>query len=166
MGSRWSAQWQRLPAEQRSAGAGGAGRQATAGACGSGRCAVPEPRAESAGVLRSGAAAGAAGFRRHGAAAAGRDARFGFAADFAASAAASCVGQLLKMLAHQLGVLDIDRARMRLLLGDADLRQVVDQHLGLDLEFPRQFVDADLIGSAISLYLSNISILSPAPIRR
>jgi hypothetical protein len=35
---------------------------------------------------------------------------------------------------------------MGLFLGDADLRQKVDQHLGLDLKFSRQFVDTDLIG--------------------
>jgi hypothetical protein len=52
---------------------------------------------------------------------------------------------LLKVLAHQHGVLDINRARMRLLFGDADFRQVFDQDLGLDLEFPRQFVNANLI---------------------
>jgi hypothetical protein len=49
------------------------------------------------------------------------------------------------MLPHQFGVLDVERTRVRLLLGDADLRQVVDQHLGLDLEFPCQLVDANLI---------------------
>jgi hypothetical protein len=48
------------------------------------------------------------------------------------------------MLPHQLGVLDVERARVRLLVRDADLRQVFDQHLGFDLEFPCQFVDADL----------------------
>ncbi len=34
---------------------------------------------------------------------------------------------------------------MGLLLGDAYFREVFDQDLGLDLEFPRQFVDANLI---------------------
>jgi hypothetical protein len=34
---------------------------------------------------------------------------------------------------------------MGLLFGNADFREVVDQDLGLDLEFPRQFVDANLI---------------------
>jgi hypothetical protein len=52
----------------------------------------------------------------------------------------------MEMLPRQLGVLDIERARVRLLVLDADLRQVVDQHLGLDLEFPRQFIDTNLIG--------------------
>ncbi len=54
-------------------------------------------------------------------------------------------GEILEMLAHEHGVLDVDRARVRLLFGDADLGQVVDQHLGFDLEFPREFVDPDLI---------------------
>jgi hypothetical protein len=49
------------------------------------------------------------------------------------------------MLAHEHGVLDVDRARVRFLFFDADLGQVVDQHLGFDLEFPREFVDPDLI---------------------
>jgi hypothetical protein len=50
------------------------------------------------------------------------------------------------MFPRQLGVFDINRARVRLLLFDADLRQVVDQYLGLDLEFPRQLVQPDLFG--------------------
>ena len=35
---------------------------------------------------------------------------------------------------------------MRLLFFDADLRQVVDQHLGLDLKFSRQLVNSYLFG--------------------
>jgi hypothetical protein len=50
------------------------------------------------------------------------------------------------MLPRQLGVIQIERTRVRLLVRDADLRQEIDQHLGLDLEFPGQLVDADLIG--------------------
>jgi hypothetical protein len=50
------------------------------------------------------------------------------------------------MLAHQFSVLHVDRARVRLFFADADLGQVVDQHLRFDLEFPREFVDPDLIG--------------------
>jgi hypothetical protein len=50
------------------------------------------------------------------------------------------------MLSRQLGVLDINRTRVRLLFLDADLRQVVDQHLGLDLEFPGQLIQSDLFG--------------------
>lgn len=34
---------------------------------------------------------------------------------------------------------------MRLLLSDADLWQIVDQHFCLDFELARQFVNADLI---------------------
>jgi hypothetical protein len=49
------------------------------------------------------------------------------------------------VLAREFRVLDIDRARVRLLLSDADLGQVVDQHLRFDLKFPREFVDPDLI---------------------
>lgn len=49
------------------------------------------------------------------------------------------------MLAHQFGVGEIERARVRLLLGDAYLRQVVDQDLGLDLQLAGQFIDANLI---------------------
>jgi hypothetical protein len=50
------------------------------------------------------------------------------------------------MFSGQLGMLDIERARMRLFLRDADLWEKIDQHLGLDLKLPRQFVDANLIG--------------------
>ena len=57
---------------------------------------------------------------------------------------------LAKVLAHQFGVLDVNRAGMRLFLRDADLRQEIDQDFGLDLQFPGQFIDADLIGIAHS----------------
>jgi hypothetical protein len=50
------------------------------------------------------------------------------------------------VLARELGVFHVDRARVRLFLRDADLGQVVDQHLCLDLKFPREFVNSDLIG--------------------
>jgi hypothetical protein len=49
------------------------------------------------------------------------------------------------MLAGQLGMFDIDRARVRLFFGDADLGQIIDQHLGFDLELSRQFINPDLI---------------------
>ncbi len=49
------------------------------------------------------------------------------------------------MLPHQFGLVEIERARVRLLFSDADFRQIVDQYLGLDLELSRQFVDANLI---------------------
>jgi hypothetical protein len=50
------------------------------------------------------------------------------------------------MFSGQLGMLDIERAGMCLFLRDADLREKIDQHLGLDLKLSRQFVDTDLIG--------------------
>lgn len=50
------------------------------------------------------------------------------------------------MFAHQLGMLQINRARVRLFFCDADFRQELDQDLSLDLQLPRQFIDADLIG--------------------
>jgi hypothetical protein len=49
------------------------------------------------------------------------------------------------MLAHQYGVLDVDRARVRLFFGDADLGKIIDQHLGLDFQLSGQFIDSDLI---------------------
>jgi len=49
------------------------------------------------------------------------------------------------MLARQLGVLDVDRAGMGFLFGDAYLGEVLDQNLGLDLELPRQLVNPNLI---------------------
>lgn len=56
------------------------------------------------------------------------------------------VRKLAKMFSGQLGMLDIERAGMCLFLRDADLREKIDQHLGLDLKLSRQFVDTDLIG--------------------
>jgi len=50
------------------------------------------------------------------------------------------------MLARELRVLHVDRARVRLFFCDADLGQVVDQHFRFDLQFPRELVDSDLIG--------------------
>jgi hypothetical protein len=50
-----------------------------------------------------------------------------------------------EVLAHSLGCVDVDRTRMRFFLGNAGLRQIINNCLGLDLEFARQFVDADLI---------------------
>jgi hypothetical protein len=46
--------------------------------------------------------------------------------------------------AHELGVINIDRTRMRLLLCDAHLREIFEDYPCLDLEFSRQLVDADL----------------------
>jgi hypothetical protein len=50
------------------------------------------------------------------------------------------------MLAHQFGVLEIERTGMRFLLGNADLGQILDQDFGLDLKLSREFIDSDLIG--------------------
>lgn len=36
------------------------------------------------------------------------------------------------------------RTRMRLLFRDADFRQILDEHLGLDFELARQLIDANL----------------------
>jgi hypothetical protein len=50
------------------------------------------------------------------------------------------------MLAHQFRVLQIDRARVRLFFRDTGFREVVNQDFRLDLQFPRQLVNPDLIG--------------------
>jgi hypothetical protein len=52
----------------------------------------------------------------------------------------------VEMLSRQFGVLEIERTRVRLLLGDADFRQKVDEHLGLDLKFTGQLIYSNLIG--------------------
>lgn len=49
------------------------------------------------------------------------------------------------MLARQFRVLDVERARVRLLLRDADFGQVLDQDLGLDLELSGQLINPDLV---------------------
>jgi hypothetical protein len=54
-------------------------------------------------------------------------------------------GQIPEMFAHPYGGFDIDRTRVRLFLCNAGFRQIIDDRLGLDLEFARQLVDADLI---------------------
>ncbi len=46
--------------------------------------------------------------------------------------------------------IELNRARVSLLLGDPGLGQIVNDGLGLDLEFAGQFVDANLIGFAHS----------------
>jgi hypothetical protein len=50
------------------------------------------------------------------------------------------------MLASEFGMIQVERARVRLLFGDADLGQIVDQDLGLDLQLARQLIDTNLIG--------------------
>jgi len=53
--------------------------------------------------------------------------------------------ELLEVLAHQFRVLDVERTRVRLLLGDANFRQVLDQGFRLDLQLPGQLINPDLI---------------------
>jgi hypothetical protein len=50
------------------------------------------------------------------------------------------------VLAHQFGVLQVDRARVRLFFRDAGFREIVNQDLCLDLQFSRQLINPDLIG--------------------
>jgi hypothetical protein len=52
---------------------------------------------------------------------------------------------IAKMLAHELGVFQVNRTRVRLFFRDADFRQELDQDLSLDLQFARQFINSDLI---------------------
>jgi hypothetical protein len=54
-------------------------------------------------------------------------------------------GETVEMFPREFRVLEIERAGVRLFLLDADLRQEVDQHFGLNLEFPRQLVNSNLI---------------------
>ena len=55
------------------------------------------------------------------------------------------LGHLAEMFPNEFGVLDVERARVRLLLGNSNFGQEVDQDFGLDLKLSRQFVDSDLI---------------------
>lgn len=48
------------------------------------------------------------------------------------------------MLPDAVCLLIFEGARVRFLLGDADLRQVLDQDFSLDLQLPSELVDADL----------------------
>jgi hypothetical protein len=70
------------------------------------------------------------------------------------------------MFPYELSVPQIERARVRLLFLDADFRQVVDQHLGLDLEFAGQFVDSDLIGLCHALLSELLLAVTLLGIRR
>ena len=54
-------------------------------------------------------------------------------------------GQGAKMLAHFYSGFHFDRTGMRFFLGNAGLGQIINDGLGLDLEFASQFVDSDLI---------------------
>jgi hypothetical protein len=49
------------------------------------------------------------------------------------------------MLPHKHRMINVNRTGVRLLLGYADLGEVVNQDLRLDLQLSRQFVDSDLI---------------------
>ncbi len=51
---------------------------------------------------------------------------------------------LEEVSADELGMIDINGAGVRLFFGDADLRQIVENHTRLYLEFSCQLVDADL----------------------
>jgi hypothetical protein len=51
----------------------------------------------------------------------------------------------VEVLAHELGMLEIKRARVRLLLGDTNLGQIINQNFRFDLKLSRQFVNSDLI---------------------
>jgi hypothetical protein len=54
--------------------------------------------------------------------------------------------QAAEMLAHQFSVLQVNRARVRLFFRNAGFRKIVNQDFRLDLQFPRQFINPDLIG--------------------
>ncbi len=49
------------------------------------------------------------------------------------------------MLAHQFRVFQVNRARVRLFFRDAGFGEVINQDFRLDLQFPRQLVNPDLI---------------------
>ena len=53
-------------------------------------------------------------------------------------------GEIMEMLPYTVRLLILKGARVRFLLGDADVRQVLDQDFSLDLQLPRELVDADL----------------------
>jgi hypothetical protein len=54
-------------------------------------------------------------------------------------------GDGAKMLAHPYRGFHFNRTGVRLFLGDSGFRQIINNCLGLDLEFASQFVDSDLI---------------------
>jgi hypothetical protein len=63
---------------------------------------------------------------------------FGFERSFS-------VRELVKVLPHKLGVIEIDRTRVRLLFGDADLGKEFDQYLRFDLQLACQLVNSNLV---------------------
>ena len=52
--------------------------------------------------------------------------------------------QVAEVLSHALGLVVFERTRVGFLLFYPNLRQVLDQHLRLDLKLSREFVDANL----------------------
>ena len=48
------------------------------------------------------------------------------------------------MPSYFFGLVVIQRTRVRLLFRDADFRQILDEHLGFDLELARQLVNSNL----------------------
>ena len=59
----------------------------------------------------------------------------------------------VEMLASEFRVIEIERTRVRLLFGDADLGEEVDQDFRLDLQLAREFVNSNLIRVRHSLRL-------------
>jgi hypothetical protein len=53
------------------------------------------------------------------------------------------------MPANLIGNVVVNRAGMRLLLGDAELRQQLQNPIGLDLEFASQLVDPSLLHTVL-----------------
>jgi hypothetical protein len=49
------------------------------------------------------------------------------------------------MFAHEFSFIEVERARVRFLLGYADFGEEVDQDFRLDLELPGQLINSDLI---------------------
>lgn len=55
------------------------------------------------------------------------------------------LSQRVEVLTHKFGMIEIERARVRFLLRDANLGEVLDQDFGLDLELPGQLINSDLV---------------------
>jgi hypothetical protein len=54
------------------------------------------------------------------------------------------VGQLAEMLSGKISEGIFERAGMRLFLGDANFRQILNQHSGFNLKLACQFVNSNL----------------------
>ena len=61
-----------------------------------------------------------------------------------------------KVLAHTLRLIGIERARVALLIVDADGRQIVYDRFALNLELARQIVDADLFQNSFQFQFPNL----------